>query len=208
VKCQRCGTENPEAVEFCAKCGNRIAEAQQQAMRPPAKSGMSVPRKVVVVVLAIVLITAALSVVYIFVMGYGTTCIGTPGIAFENSTMTNGVRMTVVSITMYGLSWSDVRVWLFDGAASVEWEPEKDDLDGNLPVSVNLTSDGPASLGGLNIYCWVFDATGDGFVNNSDYVEVFTGGGAVGFSASTEYTLALIYELSGDQMTRGLRFTG
>jgi len=46
----------------------------------------------------------------------------------------------------------------------------------NSPVSANLTSDGAVSLGSFGVYCWVSDANGDGIVDDSDYVEVFTGG--------------------------------
>ncbi|MCJ7488527.1 MAG: hypothetical protein MUO87_00050, partial [Thermoplasmata archaeon] len=71
--------------------------------------------------------------------------------------------------------------------------------------SVNLTDE---TLGSLSVACWAFDATGNGYVGGSDYLQVFTYGGATGFSSATTYTLVLMYEPTGGMIGNGLTFTG
>ncbi len=211
MKCLKCGTESSEAVEFCAKCGNRIAEAQQQTMKPAAKNGMSRARTVVIVVTVIVVISIVLfAALFHGLMGHGYAPMSTPDAVYEESDITNGVQVNIVSISNSEVSWNDVTVQLTDGTESVEWSPWTSDLGDGAAGLMGLL---PARiLGSLTVYCWVFDLGldihGDGYVSGRDYIQVFTAIGATNFSSATTYTLVLIYEPHGEKIGTGITFTG
>ncbi len=178
-----------------------------------------------IVVFAIVLITVVLSaVLYISVINRSPFMGTTPLAVFEKSNITNGVQMTIVTISNSEVSWGDVTVQLTDGTNFAEWSPRARDLDDDSATSLNLTSTGATALGDIDVYCWVFDLndwsfdSGYGVVSSSDYIRVFTAAGATTFSSATTYTLVLIYEptsgmidtvdkVTGERST-GISFTG
>lgn len=129
----------------------------------------------------------------------------TPVATYSKTFISSGVRITIISISMSDVSWSDVTILLADGTNFAEWSPDATNLDGGSAVSSNLTTDG---LGSLTVCCVVFDIAGNGYVSGSDFFQIFTYGGATAFSAATSYSTVLIYEPTGEKIGTGIIFTG
>ena len=129
----------------------------------------------------------------------------TPMATFSRTTITNGVKINIVSITDTDISWSDVRVYLTDGFNSTVWFPVGTDLDGGTAVIANYST---SVLGTLSVCCWVVDIGGNGFINGGDYIALFTYSGAVTFRPGVVYTFVLIYEPTGEWIGTGTSFTG
>ena len=162
---------------------------------------------VVVVVVVIPVVLAA--VLYVMVLGFSGPSAMTPLAMYQETTITNGVKMTIVAISNSEISWSDVTVGLTtDGTESVGWSPRARDLDNGSFASVNLTSTGATALWDIDMYCWVTAFSGDGYVGGQDYIEVFTAAGATTFSSATTYALVLIYEPTVELIGTGVTFTG
>jgi hypothetical protein len=96
-------------------------------------------------------------------------------------------------------------VQVSDGTNFAEWSPLTTDLDGGSAVSMNYTTD---ALGTLSVCCWIYDVGGNGFVSGSDYLSLFTYGGATAFSGSGSYSAVLIYVPTGEKIGTGVSFTG
>ena len=62
--CQRCGAENSEGVNFCAKCGNPLGQAAPPLQPQPtaARSSSKMLLVIVAVVVAVILIVAVIAV--------------------------------------------------------------------------------------------------------------------------------------------------
>lgn len=127
----------------------------------------------------------------------------TPIATLSRSIFTNGVRITIASITRTDVPWDDVGVDLSAPGYSVGWYPT-DDLATGSAVTSNY-SDLP--LGPIDVCCWFTDLTGNGFVNSGDYFTLFTYGGAPTFSAAVTYSVDLVYEPNGSHMAT-MTFTG
>lgn len=127
----------------------------------------------------------------------------TPIATLWRSTITNGVMITIVSITRTDVPWDDVGVDLSAPGYSVGWYPT-DDLATGSAVASNY-SDLP--LGPIDVCCWFTDLAGNGFVNSGDYFTLFTYGGAPTFSAAVTYSVELVYEPNGSHMAT-MTFTG
>lgn len=218
MECKGCGRQIQDESVFCQYCGHSITgQARPALQQAQAKSGMSVGMIIVVVIVAMVLISVVLAaVLYIMVLGFSGPSINTPSVVYQKKTWlvdndANGVQMNIVSITDYGVSWSDVLVVLTDGTYGAEgtnfaeWSPLARDLDGGSWTYDNL---GATALGDIGAYCWVVDISGDGYVSRGDYIQVFTATGATTFSSATTYTLVLIYEPTAAMMGTGITFTG
>ena len=164
---------------------------------------------VIATILMVAITVVLAAVLYVMVLGFGTTSTTTPTATYQKAsvTVTNGVQVNIVSITKTDVPWSDVKVQLTDGTNFAEWSPLTENLDGGSAISSNLTATLP-NLGTLSVYCNVFDVSGNGFVSGSDWIRINTETGQTGFSSATQYTLVLIYEDTGEKMGTGQLFIG
>ena len=160
---------------------------------------------VIATILMVAITVVLAAVLYVMVLGFGSTDTTTPTATYSKTSMTNGYQINVVSITNTEIGWDDVTVQLSDGTNFAEWEPLTANLDGGSAVSSNLTTD---ALGSLSVCCVVFDVGGNGYVSGSDYFKVYTYTSETAFSSATTYTAVLIYEETGEKMGTGITFTG
>jgi flagellin-like protein len=162
---------------------------------------------VIATILMVAITVVLAAVLYVMVLGFGTTSTTTPTAIYQKSSVsvTNGVQINIVSITKTDVPWSDVSVQLTDGTAYATWTPVTDNLDDGTAASSNLTDEG---LGSLTVFCWVYDVSGNGFVSGSDYIRVWTETGQTAFASTTTYTLVLLYESTGENVGTGQTFTG
>jgi archaeal type IV pilus assembly protein PilA len=159
---------------------------------------------VIATILMVAITVVLAAVLYVMVLGFGSTNTQTPAATYQkttDATYTNGARITILSITNTQVSWNDVKIQLSDGTNFAEWSPVSTNLDGGSAVSSNLSSD---TLGALTVYCIVFDVSGNGYISGSDYFIVW----ATSFSSATTYSAVLIYDPSGEKMGTGATFTG
>jgi hypothetical protein len=70
MKCQKCGAENPEQVEFCTDCGGRIKDAQSSSIQP-RKSWVGAHRWVVLAIANVVIVVLLASVLMVFLRDAG-----------------------------------------------------------------------------------------------------------------------------------------
>lgn len=64
MKCPECGSENPEQLEFCAKCGNRLVEPRRgNSLQEPARPSR---RLVVIAAVAVAALVLVPALVYIY----------------------------------------------------------------------------------------------------------------------------------------------
>jgi hypothetical protein len=128
----------------------------------------------------------------------------TPTASYAKNTITNGQKITIVSISRLDVPWDDVKIQLSDGTNIAEWSPTK--AFQSSTVGHNYSTS--ALLTGLTVCVWITDVSGNGYVSGTDYFTVFTYGGATGFSSSTMYTVVLLYEPTGERCGTPLAFTG
>lgn len=157
---------------------------------------------VIATILMVAITVVLAAVLYVMVLGFGGTSQTTPAATYQKTTITNGQKISIVSITKTDVSWDDVKVQLSDGTNFAEWDPVATQLTSTGAISANYSVD---TLGALSVCAVVFDISGNGLVSGSDYMNLFTYGGATGFSGS--YTAVLIYVPTGERMGNALSFT-
>jgi flagellin-like protein len=161
---------------------------------------------VIATILMVAITVVLAAVLYVMVLGFGSTSTTTPTATYSKTTITNGQQINIVSITKTDVGWDDIKVQLTDGTNFAEWSPATANLDGGTAVSSNLSV--KTDLTGLTVCCTVFDVGGNGYASGSDYFKLFTYGGATAFTSSTTYSAVLIYEPTGEKMGTGISFTG
>lgn len=159
-------------------------------------------------VVAILLAVGSSALLYLMVLNYGGGFDVTPSATYSKQPITNGYKVTILSVTPTDVYWDDITITLTGWTYIANWHPRTADLDAGYYTSVNLTSSGATALGDIDVYCWVNDISGNGFVSGNDYVTVTTAAGANTFSSTTSYRLILVYEPTGEYMGIGATFTG
>jgi FlaG/FlaF family flagellin (archaellin) len=157
------------------------------------------------IILAVVgiLVTVGLAaIMYVMVLGFGSVDGNTPVAALTRNTITNGVKITIVSITKTDVPWDDVRIQVSDGTNIAEWSPTK--AFQSSIVGHNYSTS--AALTGLTVCLWIYDVSGNGYVSGTDYFTLTTSGGPT-FSSATTYTVTIVYAPTGSSMTSA-SFTG
>jgi len=109
-------------------------------------------------------------------------------VSMTSSSIANGFRITITSISD-ATAWSDVRIGLQDSYSWVYWYPTTADLTGAPPV---IHSYGSQTLGSLSVILNVTDVSGNGWVDNGDYITIQAP--PSGFDYYTYYTLQLTFE--------------
>jgi len=169
-------------------------------LQPPPKKDNKVLWIVVVVVIVVIAIPMILSAVMYFTV-FGTDGSGTPTATFAKATITNGEKITVVSISRADVSWDDITVQLSDGMNFATWTPTMTDM--STAGGHNYSG---KSLGSLTVYMNAYPLVGNGYVFIGDYATFQTAGAP--FSSSTQYSVTLVYEPTGEQIGTASTFMG
>lgn len=157
------------------------------------------------IILAVVGILATVglaAIMYVMVLGFGGVDGNTPVATLVRNTMTNGVKITVVSISKTDMPWDDVEIQLSDGTSIAEWSPTK--TFQSSPGGHNYSTS--SALTNLTVCLWIYDISGNGFVSGADYFTLTTSGGPT-FSSATTYTVTIVYSPTGSSLTN-ISFTG
>jgi len=155
---------------------------------------------VIATILMVAITVVLAAVLYVMVLGFGGTSTTTPTATYQKATISNGEKITIVSITKTDVPWDDVTIQLSDGTTIAQWTPTK-----TSQSSTATHSYGAQGLGSLSVTCNVTDVSGNGYVSGTDY---FTLWSSTGFSSGTQYTAVLLYEPTGERMGQGVTFTG
>ena len=96
--------------------------------------------------------------------------------------------------------WSDVAIQINDGLTFATWKGvTTNDLTSVYPpITHNETY--PEYLGDLEVYLSITDLSGNGLMSNGDFITITLPSGQ-SFDSGTTYTLTLMYEPTGGQMT-------
>ena len=157
--------------------------------------------------LAIVaIVIAAILVALIYVMTFGIDYGGVvqPGATMRKEMGAGGIKLTITAITR-DVIWTDVTILLQEpNGNTVSWTPHSTDLDGGGFV---MKSFAPVEFGGVGqVWCNVSDLAGNECINSGDYFTLTTGSSS-SFSASTTYTVTIMYEPTYSSICN-LSFTG
>jgi flagellin-like protein len=159
---------------------------------------------VIATILMVAITVVLAAVLYVMVLGFGGTSTQTPAATYQKNTITNGQKITIVSITKTDVPWDDIQIQLSDGTNTAVWNTTK--AFQSTVAGHNYSA--KTTLTGLTVCVWVFDISGNGYVSGTDYFTVFTYGGATAFSSGTQYTAVLLYQPSGERCGQGMTFTG
>jgi flagellin-like protein len=162
---------------------------------------------VIATILMVAITVVLAAVLYVMVLGFGGTSTQTPAATYQKATMTNGQKITIVSITKTDVPWDDVTIQVSDGTTIQAWTPTKAGIIGTSAVAL-----GAKVIGTLTVYVNLTDVSGNGYVSGTDYFTVvahltaspFTGG----FVTNAAYTAVLLYEPSGERCGQPITFTG
>jgi FlaG/FlaF family flagellin (archaellin) len=157
----------------------------------------------VLAVVGILLYVGLSALLYVLTLGYSSDGPGqTPAASLTKTTIANGVKFTVNAVSRT-TTWSDVEIFLSDGADFGDWSPSAAYLSGSGVLTETFAA---ITMGDLAIFCNVTDLAGNGNINAGDYF-TFTTGSAQMFSSATTYTVTLMYEPTAEQMCN-VYFTG
>jgi flagellin-like protein len=148
---------------------------------------------VIATILMVAITVVLAAVLYVMVLGFGGTSQTTPALQIPSVTTISSPDGKKCSLTQptAEATWTDVKIVLQLGGASVDWEPVSSDLDGGSLVTAAYGSE---TLNSVAIYLNVTDLGGDGNIDNGDY---FTLTGAL----SGSYTILMVYEPTNALMT-------
>lgn len=158
---------------------------------------------VIATILMVAITVVLAAVLYVMVLGFGGTSTQTPAATYQKNTITNGQKITIVSITKTDVPWDDVKIQVSDGTNIAAWSPTK-----ALQSTTTANNYSVQTLGTLTVCVVLTDVSGNGYVSGTDYFTVFTYGGATGFASGTQYSAVLLYEISGERIGQPLTFTG
>ncbi len=138
-------------------------------------------------VVAIVVEIGLAAVLYVMVLGFSTTSTSTPTTTLSEESIVGGMKFTIRSFNVE-VAWTDVSILVDTLEVAVAWAPSTSDLTGDIGTTAVY---GPETFGALSVTLTVTDLSGNGRVDQGDYFTLTT---SPDFSASEEYSLAMIYE--------------
>jgi len=195
--CVSCGRSIDWNASICQYCGHDY-RYQARITQPPKKNNTVLWIVVIVVILVVVLPIVMAAMMYFMVLGFGGEGQTTPQATYATQTITNGKKITILSLTADNIQWDDVTIVLTDDTGnSANWMPMMNDLDDNAGDLMNYTG---KALGTLTVACTVFDNIGNGFLDDGDYILLRTYGGAPTFVSGHTYDVRFLYEPTGDQI--------
>jgi len=157
---------------------------------------------VIATILMVAITVVLAAVLYVMVLGFGGTQQHTPVASYSKDTIGYGQRITIVSIAKSDVPWDDVKIQLSDGTTIVEWMPTK--ALQSTSVEHNYSTQ---ILDTVTVACVLTDVSGNGYVSGSDFLTLKYQG-ATAWVTSTEYSVALLYEPSGERCGQPITFIG
>ncbi|MBU0623948.1 MAG: type IV pilin N-terminal domain-containing protein [Candidatus Thermoplasmatota archaeon] len=130
---------------------------------------------VIATILMVAITVVLAAVLYVMVLGFGGTSTQTPAATYQKNTITNGQKITIVSLTKADVPWDDVKIQVSDGTNIADWSPTKAAVIAAGTTAVNLSTD---ALGSLTVCILLTDVSGNGYVSGTDFFQLFTYGGA------------------------------
>jgi hypothetical protein len=120
-----------------------------------------------------------------------------PVVTLDVSDYGNGWKLSETSVNdnisyFRQMSWSDIRMVLYDGINHVEWETQTTDLDNGSLSEHAFTQ---RLFGDITVTCSVVDLLGNGYLDVGDFV-LITSGTNYTFSSSATCSFYLLYEPS------------
>lgn len=201
--CVSCGRTIDWNADICQYCGHDYRP--QVHVAQPSKKDHTGLLIIAVVVIVIVIVVVLPLLLYIMVVGFGSPSDGyTPSIQVLTKMRTTGGYKIAFTPPTREVVWSDLTIQLNDGMNSVSWHPDTLGLTSATPPAVWRYSSGQ-QIGSIDVWLNVTDLDGNGQINAGDCITLTTSGGA--FSASTSYTLTMLYEPTGGSMVSYV-FTG
>jgi flagellin-like protein len=158
---------------------------------------------VIATILMVAITVVLAAVLYVMVLGFGGTSTQTPAATYQKATITNGQKITIVSITKTDVPWDDVTIQVTNGTVIQSWNPTKAALSTTTAATL-----GAKSLGGITVTVNVTDVSGNGFVSGTDFFTIWATTGAGGLSDNIQYTAVLLYVPSGERCGQPISFTG
>ena len=153
----------------------------------------------ILAVVGILLMVALAALLYVMVLGFGSTGVVTPTAAYSWCSIPGGVQIYIVGITKTDVPWSDVTIHLTDGTNFCDWRPRSGDLDGGVAVTHDY---GTELLGSLTIRCIVDDGAGNGYLSGGDHMSFIATDGS-SFSSATTYSFYLEHLPTGEKIGAG-----
>ncbi len=149
-------------------------------------------------IVSMVLNVGLAALLYFMVLGFGGTSDHTPAVmVISKTTIPDGFKFTLSAATSQ-VVWSDVAIQVSDGMDFATWRPNSEDLTSSSAYPVTYSYGTRGGLTGIDVEMNMTDLAGNGMINNGDYFTLTATDGA--FSASTTYTLTLIFEPTGGDM--------
>ncbi len=178
-----------------ARAGRLSQEGQNMKKNWAIRKDSEAVSPVIATILMVAITVVLAAVLYVMVLGFGGTSTTTPAATYGKATITNGEKITIVSITKTDVPWDDVKIQINDGTTITSWSPLK----------ANQMTSGAYSYGTQNgMVCNVTDVSGNGFVSGTDYFTIVVPGTGL---PTGSYTAALLYEPTGEQVGTGITFT-
>jgi len=137
-------------------------------------------------VLAILLSVGLAAALYVSMLGFSGGEMTTPQTLLTKTAVTDGYRFTFGHVDGI-VAWSEVEFVLTDGEDSASWFAESSDLTGSGIVSQTYAS---AVISSTEVTLSITDLSGNGRIDAWDY---FTLVSSTGFSATSDYTVQVIY---------------
>jgi len=149
---------------------------------------------VIATILMVAITVVLAAVLYVMVMGFGTTGTQTPTGAFTGSptNQTSGYRLQL-GVVSPETNWNDCKLSLLVAGSTTSLSPVAITMGvGTGSVTISM------GTGGAKTYTiTITDLAADGKISNGDSVMVKATGG---FAATTAYSLSLVFNPSGGQI--------
>jgi len=156
---------------------------------------------VIATILMVAITVVLAAVLYVMVLGFGGTSTTTPAATYQKASITNGEKITIVSITKTDVPWDDVKIQVSDGTTIQAWTSTK-----TAQSTTNAVNLGAKLLGtGLTVTVNLTDVSGNGLVSGTDYFTIQATTGS--FTAGTQYTAVLLYIDTGERCGQPITFT-
>ncbi len=145
-------------------------------------------------IVSILLSVGLAAALYVMVLGFSGGEVTTPLTTVYSTRVLDGVKFSFMAVTADEVRWSDVTFVVNDGNGGVSWHVASEDLTG---VGVMVENYASETLGTLEVSLTVTDIAGNGYLNGGDYFVLTS---SPSFSATTDYTVVLVYEPTDGSM--------
>jgi len=154
---------------------------------------------VIATILMVAITVVLAAVLYVMVLGFGTTTNNTPAATYQKDTISNGKLISIVSITNKEVPWDDVSIQVTNSTGTAVYEPVKLGLDATPGATQTPTGAGSMTVKPV---CVVTDLAGNGVVSGGDTISLTVAGGLSG-----SYTVNFLYEPTGERIGTPVTWT-